>query len=450
MQCPRCQQDNQSHAKFCLACGIPVSDPTSQARTYSELKREIEGLQRSLGEALERQTATATSEILSVIANSLPDLQPVMDAGLPAASRMSASARAVAGAECSVDRSEELRVERAEDPVSGEWNQFVERAPDAELYHDFRWRALVQRIFGHEAPYLMARDGAGAVAGVLPLVRLRSRLFGDFVVSLPYFNYGGVLASTPSAARTLVAAAERYARDCNADHVELRHRTPLDVGLPVRESKVTMLLDLPGSEGELWSGLKAKLRSQIRRPEKEGATVREGSAGLLDDFYSVFARNMRDLGTPVYSKRFFAAILSFFAERSRVIVVYLDGRPMAAGLMLAHRSTLEIPWASSIREGNRVGLNMLLYWSALRYAVRSGFRRFDFGRSTKDSGTYRFKEQWGASPQPLHWYYVLAARQVLPDLRPSNPKYRLAVRLWQRLPLPVANLLGPHLVKNLP
>jgi serine/alanine adding enzyme len=330
-----------------------------------------------------------------------------------------------------------------------DWDDFVRAAPGAELYHDYRWRSLIHTVFGHESLYLIARDGRRAVRGVLPLVRLRSRLFGDFLVSVPYFNYGGILADSAAAAQALAAAAAQRAAQLGAGHVELRHRDRLRLEWPAREDKVTMLLELPESEEALLKSFSAKLRSQIRRPTKEGATVRQGGAELLPDFYAVFARNMRDLGTPVYPRAFFDAIFAAFSTQARAFVVDLGGKPVAAGIVLTHRTTAEIPWASSLREANRSGANMLLYGSVLRDAIERGCRRFDFGRSTRDSGTYRFKQQWGAQPQQLRWHYWLAGGE-LPRLTPSNPKYQAAIALWRKLPLPVANWLGPRIVKNLP
>jgi FemAB-related protein (PEP-CTERM system-associated) len=159
---------------------------------------------------------------------------------------------------------------------------------------------------------------------------------------------------------------------------------------------------------------------------------------------------MRDLGTPVYPRRFFAEILAAFPAQAKVFVIDIADKPVAAGFVLTHRSTAEIPWASSLREANRTGANMLLYWAVLRDAVAAGLTRFDFGRSTRDSGTYRFKEQWGARPQQLRWHYWLPVGEALPHLNPANPKYRTAIALWRKLPVPVANWLGPHIVKYLP
>jgi FemAB-related protein (PEP-CTERM system-associated) len=329
------------------------------------------------------------------------------------------------------------------------WDAFAAANPAATIYHDYRWRTLIESLFGHQTVYLLARD-ATEVRAILPLVRLKSRLFGDFMVSMPYFNYGGVASDSSGAEEAVLAEATQRAAKLGVQHIELRHRDRACLDWPSRDDKVAMTLELPSSEDELWRGFPAKLKSQIRRPGKSGAVARQGGGELVGDFYSVFARNMRDLGTPVYPRSFFEAILAAFPAEAKVFVVDYEGKPAAAGIVLAYRDTLEIPWASSLREVNSVGVNMLLYWAALRDAVARGLRRFDFGRSTRDSGTYRFKQQWGAVPTTLRWHYWLAKGSALPRLTPSNPKYRAAIGLWRRLPLPVANFVGPRIVKNLP
>lgn len=344
----------------------------------------------------------------------------------------------------------EIAVEHAGEESRAEWDAFVAAAPFAEVYHDYRWRTLIETVFRHECHYLLARDSTARVRGVLPLVRLRSRLFGDFMVSVPFFNYGGILADSFAAERALAAAAAKLGRELGVAHVELRHRARQSLDWPARADKVAMLLDLPATEDVLFKGFDSKLRAQIRRPQKAGATCRHGGAELLDDFYAVFARNMRDLGTPVYPRALFATVIDMLPEATRVFVVDLNGVPTAAGVVIFHRGTMEIPWASSLREANRDGVNMLLYWSALRHATVVGCRRFDFGRSSKDSGTYRFKQQWGAQPEQLRWHYWLAKGGMPPQINPDNPKYRVAIGLWKRLPLRAANALGPLIVRNLP
>jgi FemAB-related protein (PEP-CTERM system-associated) len=159
---------------------------------------------------------------------------------------------------------------------------------------------------------------------------------------------------------------------------------------------------------------------------------------------------MRDLGTPFYGKPFFYNILESFPENSQIIVLRMNNQPVAAGFLIGYRDTLEIPWASTIRDVNQLSMNMLLYWEALKFAIQSGFRYFNFGRSSRDAGTFRFKQQWGAQPKQLYWHYWLGEQGELPTLNPSNPKYALLINLWKRLPVTLTRWLGPPIVKNLP
>ena len=329
------------------------------------------------------------------------------------------------------------------------WERYVGSYVRATHYHQFGWGELIRQVFGHQVPYFIARN-AGVVTGVLPTVRLKSRLFGDYLVSMPYFNYGGVLANDNVTAGRLLDAAADYAAAAGLDHFEVRHTDPMRPTWPARADKVCMHLPLPDDEETLFKNLGSKLRAQIRRPEKEGACARDGGAELLDDFYTVFSRNMRDLGTPVYGRRFFSAMLAAWPQDTRIMVVHLGEVPVAAAFLIGYRERLEIPWASSLREYNRYGVNMMLYAEVLKYAIRNGYQVFDFGRSTVDAGTYKFKKQWGAQPQPLHWEYWLPDGAALPELRPDSPKFRLAVSAWQRLPVRLANWIGPSIVKNLP
>lgn len=343
-----------------------------------------------------------------------------------------------------------ITVESIDERGAAQWNEYVSRASTASVYHLYEWRRLISSVFGHQSHYFAARDSAGRICGIVPVVRLRSLLFGDFMVSMPYFNYGGIVADDESVAEALLEHLGRFAREIGVSHLELRHSGPLRADWPARMDKVAMCLQLPSSADALGKQLGSKLRSQIKRPVKEGATCTSGHAELLDDFYGVFARNMRDLGTPVYPKAFFAAILQSLGARARLFVVHWCGGPVAAGMVIGHGGRLEIPWASSLRDANAIGVNMLLYWNVLEYACEQQYALFDFGRSTVDAGTYRFKKQWGAQPQQLYWHYWMRSGGQPPVLNPSNPKYRLAIAAWQRLPLAVANRIGPLLVRNLP
>jgi FemAB-related protein (PEP-CTERM system-associated) len=330
------------------------------------------------------------------------------------------------------------------------WDPYVTAHRYGTGYHLLAWRRIVENVFGHRTFYLAAKDRDGQIRGVLPLVFLSSRLFGKFLVSLPFLNYGGVLASESDSERALLERAEQIARQLGAGHIELRHGPEIGLQWIDRQHKVSMRLELPADFAALWKSFPAKLRSQIRRADKEGMTCRIGGAELLDDFYAVFSRNMRDLGTPIYGRDFFAEILKTFPGAARIGAVYLGARAVAGGFLYGFKDLLEIPWASSDRRYNRLAPNMLLYKSVLEHACEQKFRIFDFGRSTPGSGTYRFKEQWGARPVGLHWYYWLADGGAPPDLSPSNSKFRLAISVWRRLPLALSRRLGPNIVRYIP
>jgi len=330
------------------------------------------------------------------------------------------------------------------------WDRYVVDSPTATGYHLTAWRDVVEEAFGHETVYLMVRDQQGDVRGVLPLVLLDSRLFGRFLISMPFFNYGGVDAGIQPARHLLLEAATQEALALRAGHVELRQSKTMASAWKCRDHKVSMRLPLPQDFQALLKSFPSKLRSQIRRPQKEGMVVQVGGLELLDVFYGVFSRNMRDLGTPVYSKTFLRKILEAFGKETAICAVSWKGTVVAAGFVYTFRDMMEIPWASSDRRYDRLAPNMLLYGSALEYACQLGCKVFDFGRCTVGSGTYRFKEQWGARPVPLYWYYWLRNEAPLPELNPNNPRYHLAISLWRNLPLWVTNMIGPHIVKYLP
>jgi serine/alanine adding enzyme len=329
------------------------------------------------------------------------------------------------------------------------WDAYVSRHREASAYHAFGWRDVISNAFGHETRYLAALSSEG-ILGVLPLVLFRSRIFGRFVVSMPFLNYGGVLADSPEAEEALVAAAVNETRRAGARYLELRHTRQLFPRLQAKRHKVAMEVTLQPSEEAQWQAIDRKVRNQVRKGQKSGLHTVQGGAELLDPFYSVFARNMRDLGTPVYGIGWFREILRAFPEASRLFVVSAGGQPVAGSFVLWHRSTIEVPWASALREFNPQCANVLMYWEMLRFAVERGFRRFDLGRSTPGEGTFQFKRQWGAEPRELVWEYWTADGRSVPNLSPTNPRFSRAIDVWRRLPVPLTKLIGPRVVANIP
>lgn len=334
------------------------------------------------------------------------------------------------------------------DGPPAEWDAFVRSCDGWTHFHLHGWRPVMEEALGHATVYLAARASDGALVGVLPLVRVKSPLFGHFLVSMPFLNYGGPLGSE-AAVRALADGAAGRARADGADLLELRSRRELPLGLPASHRKVTVLLDLePGNPGATWDALRSKVRSQVRRPMKEGAEVRFGP-DQLEPFYRVFAENMRDLGTPVLGRGVFEAIREAFEDSAWFGTVWMDGRPVAAGCGFDWDGEFEMTWASSLRAYNRVAPNMLLYWAFLERAAERGLRTFNFGRCTPGGGTHRFKLQWGGRDETLWWYH----REEDADASTPSPDdgaLSLGPRVWRKLPLPVANLVGPRVVRLIP
>lgn len=335
---------------------------------------------------------------------------------------------------------------------SADWDEFVTEAPGASLYHLGGWTQLAREVFGHRALSVEARDPAGSLVGVLPVVQQRSWLFGNFATSLAFFNTGGALAADPDVARRMMIRASEAAEQLGCRYLEFRDTQSRPGDWVLRTDKITLQLELPATVDALAKRLGSKLRAQVKRAEREAVQCRTGTAALLDDFYAVFAENMRDLGTPVYPKRFFEAILRRYERYCQLMVIDLHGEPAAAALLTFWRGRAEVPWASCRAEAKHLGLNMKLYWELLGLSISRGCTLFDFGRSTVDSGTYRFKRQWGAQPVPLYWYrWERRGRGGEPSAGGERGKaMQLGTALWQCLPLGITNTLGPLISGGLP
>lgn len=316
---------------------------------------------------------------------------------------------------------------------------------------------MFRSSLGLEPVFLAARKGE-RLEGVLPLIRMPRLGAGRVLVSMPFLNYGGPLGS-PEVQAALLGRALRMGKEAGDRKLEVRARSAVETPLvenggedpsstlaPGRE-KVTVVLPLPEDPDTLFKDrFKAKLRSQIRRPMKEGMEARFGP-GEREAFYQVFARNMRDLGTPVLPAKFFFRMAEAFPEEVDFGAVYHEGQPVAGGCGFHFRGEFEMTWASSLREFNRQAPNMLLYWAFMERCMERGDRAFNFGRCTPGEGTHRFKRQWGGEDEPLHW---LQWPEEAPSEDPEAGVFQAAVRVWQKLPLPVANVLGPILARRIP
>lgn len=329
-----------------------------------------------------------------------------------------------------------------------EWDEFVRQQEYWTHFHLHGWRNILEDVHGHDCLYLAARDGSGQLAAVLPLVRVRSALFGHFLVSMPFLNYGGPLGSEPGVGAVGDRAVE-IARQEDADLLELRARHELETDLPVSHRKITVLKDLPMDDPEeLWQDLESKVRSQIRKPRKEGVEVQFG-ADQLDGFWKVYSLHMRNLGTPAQPRELFEAILDTFGDDVWVACAWLEGKAIACGFGLEWNDEVEMTWASDLFEYRSIAPNMLLYWSFMERAIEEGVSTFNFGRCTPGSGTHRFKKQWETRDQELFWYqHASNGTEKTPS--PEDERWSWGPKVWRKIPLPVANRVGPAVVRYIP
>lgn len=333
------------------------------------------------------------------------------------------------------------------------WDNYVLNHPQGIAYQLFAWKEAVEKAYGFEGTYLIAQN-ENQIYGIFPLIQVNLPLLNGNLVSLPYCDAGGPLADSPDIEQELILKALSVSQDAGINNLTIRSIdkfADIDPDLTINKEKVRMLLELPESSDELLASLKAKVRSQVKKPIRDGLTTQIGGVELLDEFYTLFSENMRDLGSPVHSKKWFQAILESFGENSRLFVVKMpDQTPAAGGILLCHPNTISVPWASSLRRFNRSNPNMLLYWGFLQYASDNGFKYFDFGRSTPNEGTYRFKKQWGAKPKPLHWsdfkVNIIKNSALSPQQKAGHQGHgtlkKLAESIIIKMPIPVSQTFG--------
>jgi FemAB-related protein (PEP-CTERM system-associated) len=330
-----------------------------------------------------------------------------------------------------------------------EWDAFV-AANNGSLYHLYDWKDINEQLLGHRCEYLAARDSEGVMQGILPLVFVESRLFGRILCSMPFMNYGGPVAATPFAAATLAREATARARTFGADYLELRCPAALDTAMPVSLRKVSMTVPLLPDPEALFNSFSQKHRKNIRRAQKNELTVRKGGIELLDDFFHVLELSWRSLGTPMYSRDYFERLLTTFPRNTSVFVCLHRGAPIAVALTGHFNGVVEGMWAGGRQELRHLDANYVLYWEMLRDACQSGHKLFHLGRSTSQSGAEQFKSKWNAETHQLYWYFHRPDGGPMPQLNVDNPKYRLAISAWRKMPLWATRLVGPHIARLIP
>ncbi len=348
-----------------------------------------------------------------------------------------------------------------------QWDSFVVASEAASLLHLIGWRDALAETFAYKPHYIMATYDE-KICGVLPLFETNSRLFGHALISVPFGMYGGIIAENTVVYDALRNSAETLANAIGVDYLELRNNlNPYclnnnPTGEEVNSSHnsnasnwmskdlyVTFQKPILGTVTENFEAIPRKQRRMIRQGTGHGLSSRVLGLEGLESFYSVYARNVRDLGTPVFPLSFFKALMKNFKD-SFILSVWKDKKMVAGVLTFIFRDTLMPYYGGAIREYFQYAVNDFMYWELMRYGCEKGYGKFDFGRSKKETGPYHFKRHWGFEPQELHYHYYLVRAKHMPNVSPANPKYKLLVNVWKRLPLPVTNWLGPKLVRGVP
>ena len=343
-------------------------------------------------------------------------------------------------------------VERYEEKYSSAWDDYIKKHPAGNYCQLSGWQRVIQRAYGRPTHFWLCRDAGGRIVGLLPSVHLKHLLFGNSLVSMPYLDGGGVLADTPEVCQQLLAAARDYAAAQNIPFLELR-QLPSDWDPCAGQTedllsdKVQMVISLPDDVEVLFKRFqnKNKVRTVIRKAIKLGLRFVLAGPEKLDDFYHIFAMNQRDLGTPVHSRTFFELVCQLFSNFCRLGAVYLNSKAIAAGIIFSFKDTVSFPWGGSLKSHHHLNPFPLLVWELLRFSCEMGYKFFDFGRSSLESGPYKFKVRWGAQPYPLKWQYVRLGSGA--TIMETRGKFSLLTNVWQKLPFPVTTLLGPYIRK---
>jgi FemAB-related protein (PEP-CTERM system-associated) len=327
------------------------------------------------------------------------------------------------------------------------WDAFVAQCPNATFFHRAGWERITREVFGHDTHFLWAEQG-GAVLGVLPLAHVNSRLFGNALTSLPFAVYGGVASASPEAAQALEAEADRLAQRLGVAHLELRHIERRHDDWPLQDLYVTFRKPILPKEEDNMLAIPRKQRAMVRKGIKNGLTSHIDPG--VDRFFALYADNVHRHGTPALSRRYFEALREVFGPDVEVLTVCSpEGKPLSSVLSFYWRDEVLPYYAGDDWAAREAAANDFKYWELMRRACERGLQLFDYGRSKVGTGPYAFKKNWGFEPTPLHYEYRLYQRDSVPQNNPANAKYRLMIEAWKRLPLPVANWLGPHIVRHL-
>jgi len=339
-----------------------------------------------------------------------------------------------------------MEIKVLDDAARASWDAYVDAHPDATFFHKAGWRDVLERALGHRAHFLYAEE-AGRICGVLPLGHVNSRLFGNSLSSLPFCVQGGTVADTDSARTLLEQSASNLAHELQVDYLEYRNTQSSGTNRPYKDLYVTFRKPLDPDHDKNLAAIPRKQRAVVRKG------ISGGLRGVVDTtvarFYEAYAESVRNLGTPVFPKRLFEVLQESFPSDCEILCVEHQGQVVAGVMSFFFRDEVLPYYGGGTSAARELYANDFMYWEVMRRAVERGARIFDYGRSKRGTGSYRFKTHWGFEPTPLYYEYELVRAEAIPDVNPLNPKYRLFIAAWKRLPLPVSKWVGPMLARKL-
>jgi FemAB-related protein (PEP-CTERM system-associated) len=331
--------------------------------------------------------------------------------------------------------------------AASRWDEFVLSCPGATFFHRAGWQKIMREVFRHDTCFLYAETD-GRIEGVLPLAHVKSMLFGNSLVSLPFAVYGGVAATSEAAARQLEDEAQRIAERLGVDHLELRHVAARHADWPLQDLYVTFRKEILPDEEANMLAIPRKQRAMVRKGIKNG--LRSDLDAGIERFFALYADNVHRHGTPALPRRYFEALREVFGADCEVTTVTdAAARPLSSVLSFYFRDEVLPYYAGDTLAARDLAANDFKYWELMRRSCARGLKLFDYGRSKQGTGSYSFKKNWGFEPQPLHYEYRLYKRNAIPQNNPANAKYKLLIETWRRMPIGMANWLGPFVVRNL-
>jgi FemAB-related protein (PEP-CTERM system-associated) len=326
------------------------------------------------------------------------------------------------------------------------WNELVRRHLDGTFFHLAEWQDVIRRAFGHRTHFMLAEHD-GTVCGVLPLVHVKSALFGNALVSTPFCVYGGVIADDATASQALIAAACELAKQLGVDYLELRNRRREHPEWPAKDLYVTFRKTIETEQEPNMLAIPRKQRAMVRKGIQKGLTSQVDDK--IDRHYAIYSESLRNLGTPVFSRRYLEILRDVFGSDCEILNILHEGAPVASVMSFYFRDEVLPYYGGSLFAARAVAGNDFMYWEVMERARQKGLKIFDYGRSKRGTGSFDFKIHWGFEPEQLFYEYFLVRAKQMPNLSPTNPKYEFVIRMWQRLPLAVTQLFGPWLAKYL-